>query len=146
VKWSNFEVPELCTCVHQNLNQISRKPGHSTTSLSIAKMSFLCEKFMIPVLEMILIKRWRYRNRQINFIDFEQIDLKSNFWRQSTREEPIISGRTKNKKFLILPCEMILSVNSRKSTFLDQYYYRYRHTKNFLLLFWQIQTSISNIL
>ena len=30
---------------------------------------------------------------------------------------------------------MILSVKSRKSTFLDRYYYRYRHTKNFLLLF-----------
>ena len=52
-----FVVPELCTCVHQKLNQISRKPRHITTSLSIAKINFFCEKFLIPVLEMILIKR-----------------------------------------------------------------------------------------
>ena len=52
-----FVVPELCTCVYQKLNLISRKPRHITTSLSIAKISFLCKKFLIPVLEMFLIKR-----------------------------------------------------------------------------------------
>jgi hypothetical protein len=144
-----FVVPELSTSLHQKLNQISRKPVHSTTSLSIAKMSFLWEKFLIPVLKMILIKCWIYRNRQIhrvNFIDFEQIDLKLNFWLHSTREKPIISGRTKNKKFLIFPCKMILSVKSRERIdFLHRYSYRYRH-KTFCYFFWQIQTFISNIL
>ena len=81
------------------------------------KKSFFCQNFLIPVLKMILTKRWIYRNRQIkrvNFIDFEQIYLKPNFQHHIFSEKPIISGRTKNSKFLISPRWMILSWKSPK--------------------------------